>query len=74
MALAIALHNIPEGVIIAAPIYAATGNRWKAVGLATASVRTLHSHSHCSAAATPLLVRTRCAPPTPTHILSKRHG
>eukprot|EP00198_Chlamydomonas_reinhardtii_P005322 XP_001694658.1 ZIP family transporter [Chlamydomonas reinhardtii] len=37
MALAIALHNIPEGVIIAAPIYAATGSRWKAIGLATAS-------------------------------------
>lgn len=38
MALAIALHNIPEGIIIAAPIYAATGSRWKALGLATASV------------------------------------
>jgi zinc transporter ZupT len=38
MALAIALHNIPEGIIIAAPIYAATGSRWKAMALATASV------------------------------------
>jgi hypothetical protein len=28
-----------QGIIIAAPIYAATGSRWKAVGLASASVR-----------------------------------
>lgn len=26
-----------QGVIVAAPMYAATGSRWKAVGLATAS-------------------------------------
>eukprot|EP00798_Chlamydomonas_sp_ICE-L_P020760 gene20760-27581_t len=37
MAIAIAVHNIPEGIIIAAPIYAATGSRLKALGLATAS-------------------------------------
>jgi ZIP family zinc transporter len=37
MAAAIALHNIPEGLIVAAPVYAATGSRWKALGLATAS-------------------------------------
>ena len=40
MALAIAVHNIPEGVIVAAPVYAATGNRWAAIGIALASVRT----------------------------------
>eukprot|EP00967_Tisochrysis_lutea_P111300 scaffold174862_cov30-Tisochrysis_lutea.AAC.1 len=38
MAVAIALHNVPEGIIIAAPIFAATGSRWKALGWATASV------------------------------------
>ena len=38
MALAIAVHNIPEGVIVAAPVFAATGNRWAACGLALASV------------------------------------
>lgn len=27
----------PQGVIVAAPVYAATGSRWKALGLATAS-------------------------------------
>ena len=31
------VHNIPEGVIVAAPIYAATGSRWKALGAAAAS-------------------------------------
>ncbi|KAJ9516065.1 hypothetical protein QJQ45_024505, partial [Haematococcus lacustris] len=36
-AVAIALHNIPEGIIIAAPIYAATGSRAKALGLAVLS-------------------------------------
>ena len=39
MALAIAVHNIPEGVIVAAPVFAATGSRWKAMGIAVASVR-----------------------------------
>ena len=39
MALAIAVHNIPEGVIVAAPVYAATNSRWKAMGIAVASVR-----------------------------------
>lgn len=63
MAMAIAIHNIPEvwvlaepaflkqsggvlenlsmlqGVIVAAPVYAATGSRWKAMGTALASVR-----------------------------------
>lgn len=38
MALAIAVHNIPEGVIVAAPVFAATGSRCKACGLALASV------------------------------------
>lgn len=38
MALAIAVHNIPEGVIVAAPVFAATGNRWAALGIALASV------------------------------------
>ena len=42
MALAIAVHNIPEGVIVAAPVFAATGNRWAACGLALASVSTQH--------------------------------
>ena len=37
MAAAIAIHNVPEGVIVAAPMYAATGSRWKALALATAS-------------------------------------
>ena len=34
---AIAMHNIPEGLSIAVPIYAATGSRWKALGMALAS-------------------------------------
>ncbi len=29
-----------QGVIVAAPVYAATGSRWKAMGIAVASVRT----------------------------------
>ena len=37
MASAIALHNIPEGVIVAAPVFAATGSRLAALGLAAAS-------------------------------------
>ena len=41
MALAIAVHNIPEGVIVAAPVFAATGSRWKAMGIAVASVRSI---------------------------------
>lgn len=31
------MHNIPEGIIVAAPIYAATGSRFYAVGLSAAS-------------------------------------
>ena len=31
-----------QGVIVAAPVYAATGSRWKAMGIATASV-SLHA-------------------------------
>ena len=34
---AIAMHNIPEGLAIAIPAYAATGNRWNAMGMALAS-------------------------------------
>lgn len=34
---AIALHNIPEGVVVAAPVYAATGSRPAALALAAAS-------------------------------------
>ena len=30
-----------QGVIVAAPVYAATGSRWKAMGIAVASVRPL---------------------------------
>ena len=30
---AIAIHNIPEGIAVSAPIYYATGNRWKAFGM-----------------------------------------
>ena len=37
MVAAIALHNIPEGVVIAAPVFAATGSRAAALGLAAAS-------------------------------------
>ncbi len=34
---AIAMHNIPEGLAIAIPIYAATGSRWKALLMTFAS-------------------------------------
>jgi len=37
MALAVAVHNIPEGLIVAAPIYAATGSRRYALGTAFVS-------------------------------------
>mmetsp|Transcript_61082 Transcript_61082/g.71453 ORF Transcript_61082/g.71453 Transcript_61082/m.71453 type:complete len:309 (-) Transcript_61082:621-1547(-) len=37
LAIAIAVHNVPEGLCVAVPIYYATGNRWKAFGVATAS-------------------------------------
>ena len=30
LAIAIGIHNIPEGMCVALPIYYATGNRWKA--------------------------------------------
>ena len=39
MATAIGVHNVPEGIIVAAPVYAATGSRRQALLLATASVR-----------------------------------
>lgn len=32
-----ALHNIPEGLVIAAPLYAATGSKLQAVGMTAAS-------------------------------------
>lgn len=35
--LLLSVHNIPEGIIVAAPVFAATGSRWKALGIATAS-------------------------------------
>merc|ERR1719409_2110566 len=31
-ALAIAIHNFPEGICVAMPIYYATGNKWRAFG------------------------------------------
>ncbi|KAG2271114.1 hypothetical protein Bca52824_065669 [Brassica carinata] len=37
LALAIALHNIPEGVAVALPIYFATESKWQAFKLATLS-------------------------------------
>ena len=36
-AIAIALHNIPEGVAVAVPLSRGTGNRWRAAGWATLS-------------------------------------
>jgi zinc transporter, ZIP family len=36
-AISIAIHNIPEGLIVAAPIYAATGSKLKSLGMAAAS-------------------------------------
>ena len=37
LAIAIAVHNIPEGLCVSMPIYAATGNRVKAIGYALLS-------------------------------------
>lgn len=37
VALAVALHNIPEGIVVAAPVYYATKNRLKAFGIAALS-------------------------------------
>merc|ERR1719409_1491448 len=34
LAIAIAIHNIPEGLCVSIPIYFATGDRWKALGWA----------------------------------------
>jgi ZIP family zinc transporter len=34
LALAIALHNIPEGVAVALPVYFATGSRWQGFNMA----------------------------------------
>lgn len=37
LAVAIAIHNIPEGLCVAMPVYYATGSRWKAFGWACMS-------------------------------------
>ena len=37
LAFAIALHNIPEGIAVALPVYFATQDRWKAFRLAALS-------------------------------------
>jgi zinc transporter, ZIP family len=37
LAVAIAIHNIPEGLCVAMPVYYATGSRWKAFGWALLS-------------------------------------
>ena len=37
MAVAIAAHNVPEGIVVAAPVYAATGSRAAALALASLS-------------------------------------
>lgn len=37
MAVAIGLHNIPEGISVALPVYYATGSRWRAFGYALLS-------------------------------------
>ena len=37
MGVAIAIHNIPEGLCVAMPIYYATGKKWTAFFLATLS-------------------------------------
>ena len=37
IALAISLHNIPEGICVAVPIFYATGDRWKGFWWAVAS-------------------------------------
>ena len=34
---AIAVHNIPEGLAIAVPVLASTGDRWKAIWMTLAS-------------------------------------
>ena len=37
MTITIAIHNIPEGLCVGVPIYAATGSLWEATKLATLS-------------------------------------
>ena len=37
LALAIGIHNIPEGLVVAIPIYFATGSPWRALGWAAFS-------------------------------------
>jgi zinc transporter ZupT len=37
LGVAIAVHNIPEGLCVAMPVYYATGSKWKAFGWALLS-------------------------------------
>lgn len=37
LGVAIAIHNVPEGLCVAMPIYYATGHKWKAFGLSVLS-------------------------------------
>lgn len=46
-----------QGVIVAAPVFAATGSRWKAMGIAIASVRLLDLIRN---SAPPLTARVLC--------------
>lgn len=51
LAVAIALHNIPEGVAVAMPVYFATRSRWQVCVLSLAatmfSLRCSHARAGC---------------------------